>query len=566
MKPQPSLKQQWARWPGSAPAALALAKAQPSQERGAAEIWLRRTLACDPRQTDALVTFASLAIEAGSADAGRRALRRAAAVNPSLPSAWLGLGTLSWQAKSYSQALECKRRFLALDRAGPSIRMQAAILEALAGSPAAAASLAADALTGDPSQFPVAVNAGVIALAENRASAAALLLDQVLALRPDYVDAIFVLKHARVAASQSPEDMREVRRHWRSAGALHPKDAARVVPGYLVARGYGCGFWGEVLNTAINLALADIMGRTPVVFWGEEVRYRHPQQNNAWELYFEPVSDVGIGDLAESDAGIFPRHWQPRSLTTMEHIGDFAQQIGHVSGLTGLVSVNRPEAIVVSDGYVDMNDVLPWASPGHRWTSASALDVFREVFARRIRPQRAIAAELDRNAEQLFGARPHVAVHVRAQSQGKNEESLESSGVGLRDYFARVDPIVAAQPGIGVFLLTDLDHAVAAFRERYGERVTSLDRLRLIQPEGVLPGVSDLGFDRSLDGYRLGLEVLIDAYLAARCERFVGDGASGVSSAIVALKDWPDDKLTLLRRNVFAERGGRLSGPFGKSS
>lgn len=59
---------------------------------------------------------------------------------------------------------------------------------------------------------------------------------------------------------------------------------------------------------------------------------------------------------------------------------------------------------------------------------------------------------------------------------------------------------------------------------------------------------------RSSDGYRLGVEVLIDAYLAARCQWFVGDGASGVSCAIAHLKEWPSDALHLVRQNVFAER------------
>lgn len=545
---------------------LAFAKSCLSQGGGTAETWLLRTLASDPRQTEALVAMAGRAIASGQGDQGRRLLRRAAVVNPALSSAWFGLGALGWQRKAYEDALASTRRCLALQHVDPQVQMQAAILETLAGSPAKAADLAAEAVRRDPSQFPVAVNAAVIALAEHKAAAAEILLERVIELGPSDVDTLLLLKHARVAASQSPADIATVRRQWGSSGTLHPKDAARQASSYLVIRGYGCGFWGEVLNTAINLALADIMGRTPIVHWGGEVRYRHPQHDNAWTLYFEPVSDVGIDDLARLEASTFPAHWKPQALTTTEHIRDFAQQIGHVSGITGLVSVNRPEVIAVSDGYVDMNDALPWMSPGHRWAQSNALQVFREMFARLVRPQRSIAEDLDRKAAQLFGRRPHVAIHVRAQSQGKNEESLESGGVGLRDYFARLDPILAGDSVSGIFLLTDLDHAVDAFRQRYGDRVVSLDTMRLVQPEGHVPHVSDLGFDKSLDGYRLGLEVLTDAYIAARCDRFVGDGASGVSAAIVALKDWPEDRVTLLRRNVFTERGGRLSGPFGKSA
>lgn len=561
-----SLRQQWTAWPSSAPVALAHAKAHLAQGDGAAARWLARTLACDPGQAETLVTLASLLIGTGRIAEGRRALRRAAALSPTLWSAWLGMATLGWRSDSHDEALPFSRRCALLRELDPAMQMQLAILETVAGSPAKAVRLASAALARDPGQVRRAADAGVIALSKKRAAATAILLESVLDRDPGFVDAALVLKHARVAASQLPADMQEIRRHWRSAGTLHPRDASRLPPGYLVIRGYGCGFWGEVLNAAINLALADIMGRTPVVYWGEEVRYRHPAQANAWDLYFEPVSGTGVDGLAKLEAAAtFPPHWKPAALTTMEHIGSFAQQIGHVSGITGLVAINRPETIAVSDGYADMNDVLPWAAPEHRWASAMALDVFREIFAGRIRPHAGISAELDVRATQLFGARPHVAVHVRAQSQGKNEEAMEGGGVTLPDYFRHLDRVLAGLPDAGVFLLTDLDHAVDAFRQRYGGRVTSLERLRLIQPDGHLPEVSDLGFDKSLDGYRLGLEVLIDAYLAARCDRFVGDGASGVSAAIVALKDWPDDHVSLLRRNVFVERGGRLAGPFGKS-
>jgi len=511
------------------------------------------------------VTLASLLIRSGRIHEGRRVLRRAAVLNPSLWSIWLGLSTLGWRDDAHGEALPFNRRSAILHPPGPAMQMQLAILEAVAGVPAKAVRLAIKAFMREPSQLQTAVDASVIALSKKRAASAAMLLESVLDRRTDHVDAALVLKQARIAAAQSPRDMEEIRRHWGSTETLHPRDAARSSPSYLVIRGYGCGFWGEVLNTAINLALADIMGRIPVVYWGDEVRYRHPQEANAWDLYFEPVSSTTVDDLATLATTTFPSHWQPSALTTMAHIGTFAQQIGHVSGITGLVAVNRPETIAVSDGYADMNDVLPWAAPRHRWASAKALDVFREIFAQRIRPHVGIAAELDARSAQLFGARPHVAVHVRAQSQGKNEEAMESGGVALPDYFRHLDRVLGQAPESGVFLLTDLDHAVDAFRQRYGEKVLTLDRLRLIQPDGHLPEVSDLGFDKSLDGYRLGLEVLVDAYLAARCDRFIGDGASGVSAAIAMLKAWPEDHLSLLRRNVFVERAGHMAGPFGKS-
>src|SRR5258708_1037001 len=38
---------------------------------------------------------------------------------------------------------------------------------------------------------------------------------------------------------------------------------------YLLIQPWGCGFWGEVLNTLQQIAFAEIEGRIPIVWWGQ---------------------------------------------------------------------------------------------------------------------------------------------------------------------------------------------------------------------------------------------------------------------------------------------------------
>jgi hypothetical protein len=61
-------------------------------------------------------------------------------------------------------------------------------------------------------------------------------------------------------------------------------------------------------------------------------------------------------------------------------------------------------------------------------------------------------------------------------------------------------------------------------------------------------GQISLEWQTHIDGRRLAIEVIFDAYLAARCDAFVGDGASGVSNAVCRLKAWPEGTVTLFRR------------------
>src|SRR5262249_13572307 len=59
-----------------------------------------------------------------------------------------------------------------------------------------------------------------------------------------------------------------------------------------------------------------------------------------------------------------------------------------------------------------------------------------------------------------------IGVHVRHPSH-----FVEQGRVFFRDYFAAVDRILRQEPNTSIFLATDNDLAVAAFKSRYGSRL-----------------------------------------------------------------------------------------------
>ena len=196
-----------------------------------------------------------------------------------------------------------------------------------------------------------------------------------------------------------------------------------------------------------------------------------------------------------------------------------------------------------------MLDVLAWAAPGHPFFAPSAAAAFRWVYAERIRLKADLRLHVEELAARHFTDRPVLAVHYRASQQGKQAESLEGELITLEHYLDPIDQFIAAHPTGRIFLLCDLAPTVELFQARYGERLLTLPRLRLTNA-----GQQDIGFDQGLGGHQLALEVLEDAYLAKECDYFLGDGASGVSCSIAVLKDWPEGRIQLLRRNVFQER------------
>ena len=157
---------------------------------------------------------------------------------------------------------------------------------------------------------------------------------------------------------------------------------------------------------------------------------------------------------------------------------------------------------------------------------------------------------MDRLEAQLLKRRPAIAVHYRTQGGPKIMESSDKQALMPDAFVATIDGYLKDRPDGGVYLMTDFAPAVAYFRERYGERLSCRDVIRVERAEE-----HSVEIHLQHDGVALAHDVIFDSYLAARCEAFVGDGASGVSQAITRLKDWPAGTMALFRPGEMAPPG-----------
>lgn len=319
-------------------------------------------------------------------------------------------------------------------------------------------------------------------------------------------------------------------------------------PRYLVIKAWGYGFWSDVHHVMGQLLLAELTHRIPVIHWGSNSLFRDAAAyargstlRNAFDLYFEPVSAVGLADLP-ANASVYPPKWSRDTL----HLENVNKWEGPGSRLAAPYLFDRPEDVVVSDFYTTLDTLIPWIGTDSRYHGLADDEIYNDLFARYCRPLPALAARVDAFHGAHLGGRAFAAVHVRG-----SDKVYESAGLhqtNLR-YFGFVDRIVELNPGIGVFLLTDSVDVHAEFTARYGDRVVATPALRT---NGTL-GVHMLGHD----GRLVAEEVILDAFLAARCAYFVGNQESNVSLAISSLKRWPKGFLALL-----GEKNGRTENMF----
>ncbi len=280
----------------------------------------------------------------------------------------------------------------------------------------------------------------------------------------------------------------------KAAQALQPNGNDGKRPRYLLIKAWGYGFWSDIEHVLGALLIAEITDRIPVVYWGTNSLFRARHGPNAFQVYFEPVSEVQIGDLQDPALQFFPPKWSAQNIYS-ENVNKWN---GSYSRMAGLYFLNRPEDVLVSDFHVQVNDMVPWIRESHPLHGWKPLRIYRYLFL-------------------------------------LNEE-----------YERAISELVARHRNLTIFLLTDDETILERYRDRYGDRLVYTDAIR---------SRSDVGVHyQGHSGDKVGMEIMMDTYLAARCDYFLGFGYSNVSTTVQHMKDWAPGTYRLLGGNSLLER------------
>ena len=352
----------------------------------------------------------------------------------------------------------------------------------------------------------------------------------------------------RAATAASPKH-RSIR--MRLAKVEAPKLDAAKTPNrrghderrYLLIKAWGYGFFSDVSHVLGSLMLAEMTGRTPIVYWGRNSLFGDDGTQNAFTHFFCPHNKTTIDDLTGfGRSDYFPPKWFKQNLRD-ENVQKWQ---GRHSRMAGLYFFNRPERVAVSDFFISIPELVLWLEKDDPYNGASLEHVFSQLIQKYLRPRAAITATVDDFHTQHLSEAPFIAAHVRGSDKVNEQPNLNEINEA---YFTTLDRMTEGT-GERIFLLTDSDPIVSAFRAHYGDRVVIADARRTAKQIGVHYQAWD-------DRVSLGFEVMKDVYLAARAKRFVGNGLTNPSCMIAHLKNWPSGDCVLLvpnfqhRRNHF---------------
>lgn len=308
---------------------------------------------------------------------------------------------------------------------------------------------------------------------------------------------------------------------------------------FLLIKSWGNGFWSDMDHVLGQLLLAEITGRVPIVHWGANSLYHDPSCDNAFDLYFEPVSDYKLEHLVTNDFSYFPPKWSRHNLASPEK----DKWEGPYSRMAGFISLAREENVVVSDFHTYVNDLLPWLNSKDSLYGMDAQQVYRFLITRYLKLKPDIQDEIDQFWGEHIKDREVLAIHARGSD--KITESPELHSIN-EQYITYVEKFLDSHPDMAIFLLTDSVDILDIYKKRYPGKLIYNDCLR---------SKSDLGvhYHQHDNRKRMGIEIIKDTYLAAKCDYFIGYGGTNVSTTILHLKDWQQDEYVLLGENRLFE-------------
>jgi len=305
---------------------------------------------------------------------------------------------------------------------------------------------------------------------------------------------------------------------------------------FLLIKAWGYGFWSDVDHVLAQLLVAEITGRVPIVHWGRNSRYGDGTPANHFDHYFEPLSTHRLESLQKDDLSYFPGKWNRDNLLD-ENLNKFS---GADSCMAALYSYGRDEAVVVSDFYSRILNILPYLLPEHPDFGQAVDPVYRRLVKQYLHPKKIYLERADQFVRDHLGTKDFLSVHMRGSDKVKEIHDLEKVN---QQYFERIDALSPPEMKRPIFLMTDDLRLLNNFRARYGERVVSSDCTRT-------SGELGLHDHADADGYRLGEEMLLDTCIALRGAQFIGNGFSNPSAMISHLKDWNHESIVLIDEKI----------------
>lgn len=266
------------------------------------------------------------------------------------------------------------------------------------------------------------------------------------------------------------------------------------------------GMFSNVNEMVEQLRLAELGGYRFVTNWSRSC-YRDPDRPvDPWTYYFEPCFP-GLEEL-DDDLPVLP----------------------------GGTSVACTRDNIITPRLEDANS-NPLLLPKDRQGAHDLINRYLHL-----RPE--VSAIIDSFAETYFTG-PVIGLHIRGPGRidggalTLRKPHLSDGGVPAELFLRHADAALDKFPGAQIFACSDSSLVIDQVQAEYGDRVVTYDATRSVFGEMHANHPKNAGQVFSL--YKLGLDVLVEAWLLARCDFLVHGNSNVANFVLCAAPDLPHD-------------------------
>lgn len=337
---------------------------------------------------------------------------------------------------------------------------------------------------------------------------------------------------------------------------------------FLLIKAWSYILWADVEHVLSQLLIAELTDRIPVVYWPTYCLHNGFIHTNGFELYFEPVSQYTIFDVAKPEYTYYPPVWDQNNLL----IDDPSRDTWVYRNIGEMLTCKSD--VLVGDVYFDMYNLIPFIKKDNPAYGMTVRQIYRYLFKKYIRIKSDIKIEIEGFYNSwLRDNAPILAVHVckpdkdqtilknankqyskfQSKSYSKDlkdsiEKKVKASRMPWRwktilpneAYHNEIKKCIDRYDIKKIFLLTNSEELLKEYKQRYGSMIVSTECKRLTNDD------NNFHLESPMIQRRRGIEVLKDTFIAAKCEFFIGNDFSSMSQAVVNLKEWPNSNVKLL--------------------
>jgi hypothetical protein len=353
---------------------------------------------------------------------------------------------------------------------------------------------------------------------------------------------------------------------------------------FLLIKAISYSIWKNVHHMIEQLLVAELTKRIPVIYWGSNSKHNVVIHDNAFDMYFEPISPYSIHNLIRPDFSYYPPIWKFDNL-----MSDDPNRSKHTYRNTGDLMDSNAN-VIVGDISIPVKHIIPWVAMDHPVYGMTPIQIYRYLIGKYIHIKPDIENEIKEFHDiKLKSEEPVLAVHLpgdftldmypqiqqynnlnmlyhpenlnmfsRSKGRKKRRDRFQVDEtlhlheiVRLLNVTQAEDPYKLYHPEIRhmlgkyniskIFLITDREDIVEEYTKLYGSMLVYNNYERIRSNDAGKPDQ----LENPLNARSKGFEVIKDTYIASKCDFFIGYGSSNLSHAVTHLKDWSGTNMKL---------------------